>query len=215
MPTIADVQAEPFLVNTRLGRFTTPCNLLDLCAIALPAGRTDDGLPFGVALHAPAFHDHELAALAARLLDEPLPIEPAPEPDPSAIHLVVAGAHLSGQPLNHQLVDLAATLVASTTTSADYRLYALDTEPPKPGLVHTADAGEPIEVEVWSLSPTAFATFVAAVPAPLAIGAVTLADGTTQPGFTCMPHALDGAKDITDFGGWRAYRSTLTPTAPA
>jgi allophanate hydrolase len=123
--------------------------------------------------------------------------------------LVVAGAHLSGQPLNHELTERGGELVAATTTAANYRLYALDTDPPKPGLVRSTTTGSPIEVEVWSLGAAEFASFVTAVPAPLAIGHVELADGTVVPGFTCMPHALDRATEITRWGGWRAYRASL------
>ena len=122
--------------------------------------------------------------------------------------LVVAGAHLSGQPLNHELTERGGELVATTTTASDYRLYALPTDPPKPGLVRSPSGGRPIEVEVWSLGAAEFASFVAAVPAPLAIGHVELTDGTIVPGFTCMPHALDHATDITEWGGWRAYRAS-------
>jgi allophanate hydrolase len=119
--------------------------------------------------------------------------------------LVVAGAHLSGQPLNHELVERGAQLVAATTTAATYRLYALATDPPKPGLVYATSGGRAIEVEVWSLAAAELASFVAAVPSPLAIGHVELADGTVATGFTCMPHALERATEITEWGGWRAY----------
>jgi allophanate hydrolase len=210
IPTIAEVQADPLGANTRLGRFTTPCNLLDLCAIAIPAGTTPDGLPFGVALHAPAFHDDHVAALAASMLAESPPAAAAS--DAGRVELAVAGAHLSGQPLNHQLTEPGGVLVETTTTSADYRLFALDTAPPKPGLVHRPGDGAAIEVEVWSMPLEAFARFVAAVPAPLAIGSVTLADGRSVPGFTCMPHGLDSAKEITEFGGWRAYLASIAGT---
>jgi len=239
LPTIAEVAADPVGVNTRLGRFANSCNLLDLCAVALPAGTTDDGLPFGVSLYAPAFHDRRIASVAAAMLGEP-PLAaagsedissasgasgasgstlaevvtiggsdefvlPAADADEATIMLVVAGAHLTGQPLNHQLTDRGAHLVARTTTAVGYRLYALDTDPPKPGLVRSEHGGKPIEVEVWALAPAAFASFVAAIPAPLAIGAVELADGTWEPGFTCMPHGLDDAREITEWGGWRAF----------
>jgi allophanate hydrolase len=131
------------------------------------------------------------------------------------IHLAVVGAHLEGQPLHHQLTDRAAELVTRTTTSPSYRLFALDTEPPKPGLVRVADedakfAGSSeqpaaIEVEVWSLTEAAFGSFVAEVPPPLAIGTVRLADGTDVSGFVCEPYALAGAVEITRHGGWRNY----------
>lgn len=121
------------------------------------------------------------------------------------ILLAVCGAHLEGQPLHHQLTERGARLVARTTTAPRYRMVALPTEPPKPGLARVAGAGAAIEVEVWALDPAGFGTFVAAVPAPLAIGKVELADGTWVPGFTCEPVALDGAPDISVHGGWRAW----------
>jgi allophanate hydrolase len=124
--------------------------------------------------------------------------------------LAVVGAHLVGQPLNHQLTDRAAVLVRTTTTAGCYRLFALDTDPPKPGLVRVGP-GEPgsgaVEVEVWELDDAGFGSFVAAVPPPLCIGTVLLADGSAVMGFLCESVALDGAPDITATGGWRAYRS--------
>jgi allophanate hydrolase len=122
--------------------------------------------------------------------------------------LAVVGAHLTGQPLNHQLTDRGATLVRTTATASCYRLYALDTEPPKPGLVRVAPADPAagaVEVEVWELDDAAFGSFVAEVPPPLCIGTVLLADGSSVMGFLCEPVALDGAPDITASGGWRAH----------
>jgi allophanate hydrolase len=122
--------------------------------------------------------------------------------------LAVVGAHLSGQPLNHQLTDRDAALVRTTATAPVYRFHALDTEPPKPGLVRVAsdDGGAgSIEVEVWELDDAGFGSFVALVPPPLCIGTVELLDGTQVKGFLCEPHALVDAPDITATGGWRAY----------
>ena len=125
------------------------------------------------------------------------------------VPLCVVGAHLSGQPLNHQLTDRGASLVATTTTAPVYRLHALATDPPKPGLVRVAEGGAAIEVEVWALEPAAFAGFVDAIPAPLCIGRVLLADGRDVAGFLCEPIGLDRAPDITAHGGWRAYLRAL------
>jgi allophanate hydrolase len=126
------------------------------------------------------------------------------------VTLVVAGAHLSGMALNHELVNLGARLIGATTTAPDYKLYALATTPPKPGLAHTPGfLGPGIAVEIWALSPENFGRFVAALPAPMGIGRVTLADGSVHPGFLCEAYALQGATDITSFGGWRAYRAAL------
>jgi len=210
-PTLAEVAADPFGVNARLGRFTTFVNLLDLCAVAVPSDPVD-GLPCGVSLIGPAWSDRVQADLA-RLVAPDGPIGDA-SPDDAwarpalpAVPLAVAGAHLSGQPLNHQLTERGARLVRTTTTAPVYRLMALDTEPPKPGLVRVADGagGGTVEVEVWELPPARFADFVAALPRPMAIGRVTLADGTEVPGFLCEPEATVGAADITASGGWRAY----------
>ncbi len=125
------------------------------------------------------------------------------------IHLAVVGAHLEGQPLHYQLTDRDAVLVSRTTTAPTYRFYALDTVPPKPGLVRDASSATSIEVEVWSLGEAAFGSFVAEVPPPLAIGTVQLADGTDVSGFVCEPYALEGALEITPHGGWRRYLASL------
>jgi allophanate hydrolase len=167
-----------------------------------------------VSLIGPAWSDRVQADLArmagvppATEADGPSPDDGWSRPALPAVPLAVAGAHLSGQPLNRQLTDRGARLVRTTTTAPRYRLVALATDPPKPGLVHLADGadGGAIEVEVWELPPVGFAGFVAALPRPMAIGKVALADGTSVPGFLCEPEAVDGATDITASGGWRAY----------
>jgi allophanate hydrolase len=122
--------------------------------------------------------------------------------------IAVAGAHLEGQPLNHQLTDRGGRLVALTTTADCYRFYALSTDPPKPGLLRVPDhdlAASAIEIEVWSLAADEFGEFVDAVPPPLVIGRVLTADGANVAGFLCEPIAIEGATEITEFGGWRSY----------
>lgn len=190
-PTLEQVAADPIGANARMGRFTNFANLLDMSALAVPAG-TVDGLPFGVMLTGAAFDDRLLAALAERIL--------APSVD-----LLVLGAHLSGQPLNHQLVAAGGTLVREAATAPSYRLYALDIDPPRPGLARVAEEGASIGGEVWRLPAAGFGRFVAGLPAPMSIGSVDLVDGETISGFLCEAVALDGARDITGFGGWRAY----------
>jgi allophanate hydrolase len=213
--TVAQMVAQPIVHNTTLGLYTNFVNLLDLAAVALPAGFRRTGLPFGVSLIGPAFSEASLAALATSLhaaiaCGVGISRAPAqttyPAPAPDAVNLVVAGAHLSGMALNHELTALGARLVCATTTAGDYQLYALATTPPKPGLVNRPGfTGQGIAVEVWSLTPENFGRFVAALPAPMGIGRVTLADGTTHPGFLCEAHALEGAINITAYGSWRAF----------
>jgi len=215
---VAEVQAEPIRLNSLLGIYTNFVNLLDYAAIAVPAGFRANGLPAGVTLVGPAFSDHALARLASRLHaaaacgcghqpDAELPLIADAAAETGMIDVAVAGAHLSGMALNHELLALDAVLVNSTRTSGEYRLMALrGTAPPKPGLVRSPGlAGGGIEVEIWRLSEAAFGRFVAALPPPMGIGKIVLADAREVCGFLCEPCALEGAEDITAYGGWRAY----------
>ncbi|GAA5266467.1 allophanate hydrolase [Acidiphilium sp. MT5] len=214
--TVEQMLAHPIINNSTLGLYTNFVNLLDLAAIALPVGFRPNGLPFGVSLIGPAFSEASLAALATSLhtavsgsvgINRTRTLATSAAQAPGTVTLVVAGAHLSGMALNHELTALGATLVCATRTAQDYQLFALQTTPPKPGLVHRPGfIGSGIAVELWSLSPENFGRFVAALPAPMGIGRVTLADGTTHPGFLCETYALDRAIDITAYGGWRAFR---------
>jgi allophanate hydrolase len=154
---------------------------------------------------APAHHDHAAAALAALFAGED---GAATEPSADEVLLVVVGAHLRGQPLEHQLLDRGGRFVAASRTAPCYRLFALPTDPPKPGLIRVDEGGASIEAEVWALPVAGFGAFVAAVPSPLAIGTVHLADGSSAAGFLCESVAAYGAPDITETGrpGCRARR---------
>jgi len=216
-PTLADVAAAPREVNSRLGTYTNFANLLDLAAIAIPAGFRDDGLPAGVTLLAPSGSDHALAQLARKFLNAnpqtlgtsgipaaaiaSLPALPDPRPH---IRVAVAGAHMRGMPLNHELATRDARFVAVTRTAARYRLYALPGALPKPGLVRAAE-GRTIGVEVWDVPSERFGSFVAGIPPPLAIGSIELDGGAWVKGFVCEPIALEGAREITHHGDWRNY----------
>jgi allophanate hydrolase len=194
-PTIAEVAADPLGANARLGRYTNSTNLFDLAAVAVPAGEVN-GLPFGVMLIGPTFTDERLVPIAGLLTAPPL-------------RLAVIGAHLSGQPLNGQLLAVGGRLVRTTMTAPAYRLYALDTLPPKPGLVRVGKGGSTIEAEVWQLPAQGLGALLAALPRPMALGSVELADGSFVTGFLCEPQAVEGAREITSFGGWRAYVHAL------
>jgi allophanate hydrolase len=210
-PTFDEVDADPVGVNSRLGTYTNFVNLLGWCALALPAGRTAANLPFGVTFIARASFDAALAALGRRWTEagapSPLLRQAATEP---TLPIAVVGAHLSGLPLNKQLLERGATLVEATATAPHYRLYALPgTVPPKPGLVRAAEGGSSIALEVWAMPISAVGSFLALIPPPLGLGSLQLADGRHVHGFLCEPHALQGARDITAFGGWRNYLASL------
>jgi allophanate hydrolase len=132
------------------------------------------------------------------------------------IELVVVGAHLSGMALNSELLACGAELRRAAQTEPCYRLYALAGGPPRrPGLLRVAPGqGAAIATEVWTLPEAGFGRFVAGVPAPLCIGTLRLADGTSPKGFLVESEGLHGATDITRFGGWRAYvAAAATETA--
>ena len=222
--TIAEVEQAPVEVNNKLGYYTNFVNLLDLAALAVPAGLKTSGLPFGASLIAPATSDFALlqlgdwlhralnttiAASTHLLANTPSFVSTAP----SVTHLplVVVGAHLSGQPLNSQLTERGGKLLEGGRTTREYRLYALaNTTPPKPGLVYEPGfEGPGIEVEVWDLPIDTVGSFLALIPSPLSIGSVRLESGQTVKGFLCEGYALAGAQEITHLGGWRAYRASL------
>ncbi|WP_315778254.1 MULTISPECIES: allophanate hydrolase [unclassified Bradyrhizobium] len=216
--TTADVLANPIELNSRLGTYTNFVNLLDLCGLAVPAAMRSDGVPFGITLLAPAGRDAALASLGRAFhADTALPVGAKPVPLPPlapvspALHgdeiaVVVVGAHLSGMALNHELTALGGRLLEATTTAPDYKLYALSTTPPKPGMLRIDDGqGTSMAVELWALSAASFGKFVNLIPPPLSVGTIRLADGRTAKGFLVEPAALDGARDISEFGGWRAY----------
>ncbi|MDR6530375.1 allophanate hydrolase [Caulobacter rhizosphaerae] len=211
--TVKALKAEPLALNANLGLYTNFVNLLDLSALAVPAGFRADGTGFGVTLVGPAFADRALLDLAARYL-ETFPMADTPPldltPHKPGVKLAVVGAHLAGMPLHWQLTSREARLVSATTTAPAYKLYAIaNSTPPKPALVHVGEGGASIAVEVYELGVEAFGAFTAEVPAPLAIGTVTLEDGTSVKGFVAEPRALNGATDITELGGWRAYIASL------
>jgi allophanate hydrolase len=209
---VVELLEAPVTLNSNLGLYTNFVNLLDMAALAVPAGARANGTGFGITLIGPADSDRALLDLAqtyltAAELPAPPPLDLGDHMD--TIKLAVVGAHLEGMPLHWQLTSRGATFVGAFTTAPNYRLYAMaDSVPPKPALVHSAE-GAAIALEVYELDLASFGSFVAEVPPPLAIGTVMLADGSSVKGFVAEPRALNGATDITDLGGWRAYIAGL------
>ncbi len=213
--TVAEMQADPIRLNSNLGYYTNFMNLLDLAATAVPTGYMSNGLPFGVTLVAQAHQDAPLLHLSARMqqllggkvgaTDIPLPEQPAQNLLPAGqLRVAVVGAHLSGLPLNSQLTSRKGRLVAATKTAPLYRFYALS-DGKRPGLIRVEQGGVSVDCEVWELPASEFGSFVAGIPAPLGIGQVELADGSRVCGFICEPIGVEGARDISEYGGWRAW----------
>ncbi|MCQ9392498.1 allophanate hydrolase [Pseudomonas viridiflava] len=216
--TSAELLAEPVLRNSELGYYTNFVNLLDYAAVAVPSTFMDNGLPWGVTLFGRAFTDQYLLSLAdafQRHTALPL-ISGNTPPTPTTVarndmaRLVVCGAHLDGLALNGQLKQRGARLLEATQSSPDYQLYALAGGPPfRPGMVRVAEDGVAIEVEVWELPSAELGSFLTGIPAPLGLGKVQLADGRWETGFICEPYGLEGARNISELGGWRAYLRQL------
>lgn len=212
--TIDAVLEDPIATNSRLGRYTNFVNLLDLAAVAVPAGQ--GRLPVGVTLLAPAFSDRFLLSLAARL--QPVlnttcgrEIAPVPEATPmksapaGSYALAVVGAHMSGLPLNPELTRRGARFLRRTRTAPGYRFHAMEGKVARPGLVAVTSGGAAIEAEIWAIPETALGSFLAGIPAPLGLGKLVLEDGSEVIGFICEPGRLGNARDITALGGWRAF----------
>ena len=222
--TIAQMQQDPVVLNRKLGAYTNFVNLLDYAALSVPSAIRADGLPFGITLIGPCGSDWPLAELGQRYhhltgltqgatgLALPAPSLISGVSAPALVRVAVVGAHLSGMPLNTQLSERDATLVGPAHTAAHYRLYALPgTTPLKPGLLRVAPGqGAAIALEIWEMPLAHYGSFVALIPAPLGIGTLELGDGSSVQGFICEAQSVQGARDITHFGGWRAYIASLT-----
>ena len=229
-PSFEEVTAAPVAANAVLGTYTNFVNLLGWSALALPSGFTPAGLPFGITLIGQAGADAALARFGRRWqhqsalplgatdrrlaaptasadAEAALEAEPTPWPASEAtLPIAVVGAHLSGLPLNSQLTERGAVLSRRTSTAPRYRLFELPaSQPPKPGLMRVAEGGQAIELEVWLLPRAAVGGFLALIPPPLGLGSIELADGSFVHGFLCEAVALAGARDISSFGGWRAF----------
>ncbi|WP_336980646.1 allophanate hydrolase [Altererythrobacter fulvus] len=205
--------ADPVALNSNLGLYTNFVNLLDMSALAIPAGFRANGTGFGVTLMGPAWADSFLLDLASAFQENQTMAATPPldeTPHKADIQLAVVGAHLHGMPLHFQLEERNARLVRKAKTAPAYRLYAMETTPPKPALIHVGEAdGSALELEIYEMDYAGFGSFVEEVPAPLAIGTVALEDGSEVKGFVAEPRAMEGSKDVTSFGGWRAYIASL------
>lgn len=204
--TVSDLEDDPVSPNSNLGTYTNFVNLLDMCGIAVPSKARQDGRPGSVTLLAPSGQDALVASVAAAFAGKALPPTSVPLKE-TEIALAVCGAHMSGMALNHELTSRGGRLLRATTTAPDYRLYALAGGPPqRPGLLRVDD-GAAIELEVWALPKSETGGFIAGIPAPLSIGTISLADGSSVHGFLVEAAGIEGAQDITHLESWRRYRA--------
>ncbi|MFW2371840.1 MAG: amidase family protein, partial [Gammaproteobacteria bacterium] len=217
--TIHEVNADPIKLNSNLGYYTNFMNLLDCASVAVPAGFLDKGLPWGISLVSSCMQDRKLLSYANRWqqqqnikpgkLDLPLPVTEAGNiAFTDGIQIIVCGAHLDGLALNWQLRERGAQLQETTTSADCYRMFVIEGSPQRPGLIRDEPNGRAIDIEIWKIPEAEFGGFVANISAPLGIGKVETIDGRWLPGFICEGYAIDGAKEISDLGGWRQYLAT-------
>jgi len=209
---VEEVLADPVQTNSNLGYYTNFMNLLDLSAIAIPAGRTEAGLPFGVTFSAPCQQDHMLMELASMIRSEAFT---AAGSGAERLELAVCGAHMDGLPLNGQLLSLGGHFVRKLNSAPAYKMYCLKHKDPiRPGMVRCADAGEgkALEMELWSLPMAQVGAFLSMIQEPLGLGSIETEEGVWVYGFVCEASAtaMESSEDITDHGGWRSYLESLS-----
>ena len=212
------ISKDPIALNSQLGRYTNFMNLLDLCGCAVPTAFREDGLPAGLTLFAPAFHDrevlrwageiHRTAGTGAGLEREFKPESPDQSGDAESIDLFVCGSHMSGLPLNGQLTELGATFLCEVETAPHYRMFILpptESLPLRPGLVRCPEETRSLPGELWRMPLKNFGAFMLKIRYPLGISQIRLKNGNTEYGFSCDPEGVENSAEITHLGGWRSF----------
>ncbi len=186
------VRREPLSTNREMGCYTNHCNLLDLCAVSIPAGWAADQVPFGISLFALSGSEGLTAVLAEKFQS-------------ATSFIAVCGLHMRGLPLEYQMSQCGAHFVREDFTAPCYQMVKIPTNPPKPGLIKREEGGAAIKLEIWEMPNEQLGYFMSRIPAPLGIGRVQLQDGSSVLGFVCEAYIAESSEDITRFGGWRGY----------
>ncbi|MCC3303845.1 allophanate hydrolase [Sneathiella sp. HT1-7] len=217
---VEDLEKDPVTPNSNFGTYTNFVNLLDMCALSFPTGPRSDGRPGSLTLLAPAGQDAEIAVIGQEIQSRTQPklgatdwIIPSSTKQSAAslsgneIEIVVCGAHMSGLPLNKELTSRGGRFIRTASTTNDYQFFALAGGPPdRPGLVRTDPGmGFEIDLEVWALPKENMGLFMENIPFPLAIGTISLSDGSRVKGFVCEAAGTHGATDISSLKTWRRY----------
>lgn len=127
------------------------------------------------------------------------------------VNLAVNGTLMQGLELNENLLQVGAEFVQETTTAPIYRLWSI--QDVHPAMMRVAEGGAAIALEIWSVPVTGLASILLQEPPGLCIGKVQLADGEQCLGVLGEPMLCAGQLEITQYGGWRAYRATRSRTA--
>lgn len=127
----------------------------------------------------------------------------------STLKLAVNGTLMRGLELNQNLLEVGATFLYEATTTPNYRLWSIHDV--HPAMLRFTENGVAIALEVWEVSTAGLIQVLLQEPPGLCIGKVTLATGETVLGVLGEPSLCDGQRDISEFGGWRAYLEASSP----
>ena len=196
--TREQVRQNPIDTNSKMGLYTNHCNLLDLCAMAVPCEDAAENLPFGITLFSQFENEHFIFGLADLFLNGV-----SSSVNKTSALVAVCGLHMRGYPLENQMIEHGAVFVRLAKTAAKYKMIKLSTLPPKPGLIQINGTGASIELELWEMPLSEIGSFATRIPSPLGLGKIELEDGTEVLGFVCEAMAAEDAEDISYTGGWR------------
>lgn len=189
-----EVRENPIATNSHMGKYTNHCNLLDLSAIAIPSGYAAEDVPFGITIFSLSDEEGLLIGLGRELKEE-------------KITVAVCGLHMQGYPLEVQMIECGSKYLRTCKTADKYKLFKLNTNPTKPGLIKVQSGGSSIEVELWEMPLDKLGYFTSLISSPLGMGKVELEDGSEVCGFICEEYGKQDGEDITIFGGWRNLAS--------
>jgi hypothetical protein len=129
------------------------------------------------------------------------------------VRLAVNGTLMRGLALNGNLLAAGATFLRETTTVPSYRMWSIGDR--HPAMVRVAHGGAAITVEVWEVPAAGLGAILLGEPAGLSVGKVRLADGEETLGVLGEPILCEGQREITEYGGWRAYVAARGASARA
>ncbi len=124
----------------------------------------------------------------------------------TTVPLAVNGTLMRGLELNPNMLAAGAEFLREDATVPAYRLYSINDR--HPGMVRVASGGVSVALEVWSVPPAGLAGILLKEPPGLSIGKVSLASGVEVLGVLAEPILCEGQREITEFGGWRAYSAS-------
>ena len=122
---------------------------------------------------------------------------------PDSTLLAVNGTLMRGLELNPNMVAAGATFVREDQTDACYRIWSIGDR--HPAMLRTPGQGTRVALEIWSVPLVGLAGILQNEPPGLAIGKVVLSDRSVVLGVLGEPFLCEGQREITEFGGWRAY----------